>query len=170
MNPGRIKPYIDEAELHLRRAEHQVFVSLKYTRTGDVIINAINRIMEGLQEIIDGLLAIAIKEGKLEEMPESMINKLKKVKELYPEQIVEDGIKLYRFLNSFMKSKTYAENEYRKNVALIGVVNNQETYIDIEVITNYFMVAKEFLKYIKEKAKQYIEEEKEEDEQGIDIY
>ena len=170
MSPGKIKPFVDEAELHLRRAEHQVFVSLKYTRTGDVIINAINRMLEAFQVIFDGLLAIAVKEGKIEEAPESIIQKLKKIKELYPEQVVEDNIKLYKFLNSFMKSKLRAENEYRKNVTLIGVVNNQETYIDIETITNYFMVIKELLKYLKEKAGKYIEEEKEEDEKGIDIF
>ncbi len=170
MNPGRIKPYIDEAELHLRRADHQVFVSLKYTRTGDVIINSINRILEAFEAMINALLVLAQKEGHIQEIPENNVEKLRIIKKLYKDQVVEDNLKLYKFLKAFMKSKIEAVDEYRKNVRIIGVVNHQETFIDIETITNYYLVTKELLKYLKEKAQKYLDEEKEEDKNGIVVY
>jgi len=166
----KIKDCMEEAELHLKRAEHQVYVSLKYMRTIDVMLNAINRMIESFECIFNTLLRIALKEGKIEEMPQTTIKKLNKIKELYNEGIIEDSIKLYRFLTSFIKSKHRAEEEYRKNLRIFGIVGGEEVFIDIPSIINYYNVEKELLNFTKEKSKKYIEEELEEEEPGLDLY
>ncbi len=170
MSDGRVKPWVDEAELHLGRAEHQVFVSLKYTRTGDVMINFMNRIVECLEAGFNALLMVALKENKIEELPTAIREKMNKVKQIYKDEIIEKAVELYRFLNSFMKGIIGSENDYRKDVTLIGIVGNKEERVNIEILTSFYYIARDFVNYIKNVAQSYIEEEKEEDKEGIDIF
>ena len=56
-----------EAREELKRLEHIIYVSLKYTRTVDVIINALNRLVEVYNLIIEALL----EKAKLEDSKKS---------------------------------------------------------------------------------------------------
>lgn len=49
-----MKEAITNAVEELKRVDHLIYVSLKYTRTVDVIRSVINRLIESYNAIIDG--------------------------------------------------------------------------------------------------------------------
>ncbi|MEK6899820.1 MAG: hypothetical protein AABX05_01725, partial [Nanoarchaeota archaeon] len=63
--------YLFEAREELKRLEHIIYVSLKYTRTVDVILNALNRMVSTYDMIIEAFIEKAQQEGKIEIMPKS---------------------------------------------------------------------------------------------------
>ena len=77
--------YLFEAREELKRLEHIIYVSLKYTRTVDVINNALNRMVSTYDLIIEAFMEKALEEGKLDQIPKSPALKAKKFGDLYPD-------------------------------------------------------------------------------------
>ena len=63
--------YLLEAREELKRLEHIIYVTLKYTRTIDVLINALHRLVEIYDLIIEAYLEKAKLEGLIEALPKS---------------------------------------------------------------------------------------------------
>ena len=73
-----------EAREELKRLEHILYVSLKYTRTVDVITNALHRIISVYDFIILALLEHAQEEKLISVLPKSPALRSTKLAELYP--------------------------------------------------------------------------------------
>src|SRR3989344_2778621 len=63
--------YLLEAHDELKRLEHIIYVSLKYTRTVDVLAGAVKRLVSIFDWIIEGLLVDAEENGKIDKIPKS---------------------------------------------------------------------------------------------------
>lgn len=139
---------LHDAVEEIKRAEHQIYVSLKYTRTVDVIINILQRMVDGYSLLMDSLLFYAV-ENKLmpeAEMPVSAIEKARKVEELFKdEQDTVDNVELYLLMRKLLNVKTYErENEYRRHVTMKTIIDNREEIVNIDIITNYYLFQREF--------------------------
>ena len=64
-----MKVFLEEAREELKRADHLIYVSLKYTRTVDVIKSVIDRLISCLDFVIDKLLDHAIDKKLISEKP-----------------------------------------------------------------------------------------------------
>ena len=62
-----------EAREELKRLEHIIYVSLKYTRTVDVILNALHRMISTYDFIVEAFLIKAKEDRLLDEMPKSPV-------------------------------------------------------------------------------------------------
>ena len=80
-----MKDALENAREELKRIDHLIYVTLKYTRTVDVIKNVIERLINVFDCIIGALLKKLINEGKLENMPPSVAARIETVKKHYPE-------------------------------------------------------------------------------------
>ena len=77
--------YLEKARDELKRSDHLVFVSLKYTRTCDVLHNTIQRLINAYDFAILAALEKAKSEGKIDSIPSSkklraeLVSKFKKI-------------------------------------------------------------------------------------------
>ncbi|MFH1317204.1 MAG: hypothetical protein ABII01_06810 [Candidatus Woesearchaeota archaeon] len=71
---------LQEAFSELKRADHLIFVSLKYTRTVDVIKSIIERLINCLDFSIIALLESYKEKKKITDIPSSPVARAKKIK------------------------------------------------------------------------------------------
>jgi|SRR3989344_3011471 len=136
---------IESARGELQRADHLIYVTLKYTRTGDVIKNIVDRLIGSMNYSINDILEIAKIKNKIKEVPASDIAKIELLKNFLRQQIAKDKmlkeqLELYMLLKRVSKSPFTVREEYRKNVTLIA--GDEE--IDMSTIIRYYGMIKEF--------------------------
>lgn len=143
-----MKDALHDAIEELKRVDHQIYVSLKYTRTVDVIINILNRMVDCYTFVIEALLKRA-KENKLltEELPTSALEKSNLVKSIYKDDVaVQDNMELYMLLRKLLNAKNIErEQEYRRHVTMKTIIDGREEIVNIDIITNYYLFQKEFV-------------------------
>lgn len=140
---------LDDAREELKRVDHLIFVSLKYTRTVDVILNVVKRLMNAYDFAIDALLKFAVEKKIIDEdIPKSPLARCDLVKSKFHDEIIKDNIDLYLLFRKVVKSEHERINEYRRHVALKTLVENKEIELNIDNLTEYYNLIKEFIKYI----------------------
>lgn len=139
---------LHDAAEELKRVDHLIYVSLKYTRTVDVIMNILNRMVDGYAFLMDSLLKVAEQEKKVSgELPGSAIERAELVRKLFPDDVaIQDNIDLYLLLRKLLRAKNIErEQEYRRHVTMKTIVDGREEIVNIDIITNYFLFQREFL-------------------------
>jgi len=141
---------LDDAREELKRVDHLIYVSLKYTRTVDVLLNAINRMIDAYDSMFETLLKHAIEGKKLEIIPGTPIEKGNKIMELYPDdEQVSDNVGLYFLLRKLHRTtNTNKEQEYRRHVTMRTTIDGHEEIVNIDIITNYYHFMLEFFRRI----------------------
>jgi hypothetical protein len=141
-----IQEYLDDAVSELKRVDHLVFVSLKYTRTVDVLLNIINRMIDGYEEMWNALLYQLLEQKKIPEIPDAPVPRARLIEEHYLEhpEILEN-LQLYILLRKLHRSNPEREQEYRRHVAMRTVIDGREEVVNIDIISQYASVQKEFL-------------------------
>ena len=120
--------YLLEAREELKRLEHIIFVSLKYTRTVDVILNALHRMVSTFDWIIEVFLEKAREEGKVNTLPKSPALRARLVGELYADdQQLLRYLCFYTFLKTLLNMKQQKREEFRRHVTLIVELENNTT-------------------------------------------
>src|SRR3989344_5023363 len=96
-------------EEELKRADHLVYVSLKYTRTCDIMKNAIKRLIAAYELSMTEFLEAMRKNKKIEEVPVSIKEKAIKVKTMLGNP-VKNYMALYNLLK-FIDKAEYSASE-----------------------------------------------------------
>lgn len=143
--------HIDSPEEELKRADHLVYVSLKYTRTCDVMRNAIVRFTNAYEMAMIEYLEHQKKIKKISEVPASMKEKVILIKKLLQNKIKKHLI-LYSILKRIEKSSHCDIDEFRKNVTLKTDGPNS---IEVKMVTlmEYLESTKDFVKFIRSEMK-----------------
>lgn len=132
-------------------ADHLLYVSLKYTKTCDVIINLIKRWTVMINDAVDGLLDQLKKKKKIKSIPAPPRQKLELVKENFkkvPE--VMKAMELYEFFKKVDNLRTVRESEFRKDVRLKVYDGEQETIINLDKLKEYSAILESFISYVKQ--------------------
>lgn len=142
-----------EAKDELKRVDHQIYVSLKYTRTVDVLMNCIGRMIDAYNCLIDSLLKYAVekKMRKEEYIPSTPLEKGELTKELFKDEIVQKNMEMYFLLRKIHKTNPKKEQEFRRHVTLRTMVDNKEVTVDIDKATEFYNMLKEFYDWIEQK-------------------
>ena len=150
--------YIDE-EVHaydqaldeLRRVDHLVYVSLKYTRTVDVLKNTLARMIDCFQCVIDGLLRMAESQGMIFEIPSAPGAKVTELRKLYPNNIeLNDLISFYLFLRKLHNAEYTAAREFRRNVTMTATFpDGGVEEVNIDIISDYYERCKKLITGVK---------------------
>lgn len=152
--------YLFEAREELKRLEHIIYVSLKYTRTVDVILNALYRLLNVYDLVIEALLEKAREEKRLTTLPKSPALRATRLAELYQEdQELQRYLTFYSFVKNVLKLPRTKREEYRRHVTLVVELDHATAEIDIDNLTDCEKVVHHFLRYAWEK----VEGKKEED-------
>jgi len=131
----------------LKRVDHLIFVTLKYTRTVDIIRNVLQRLVSAMDcQVIDVIEPFRLK-YKLTTILTVQLIRCRKLEELFPKnKEVLDIIDFYYRLRKIIQSDYKKKEEYRKNVALV----TEKEEIDIEKLKGYAEKTKKYIYYLKE--------------------
>jgi hypothetical protein len=140
---------LKDAKEELKRVDHLIYVSLKYTRTCDVIHNVIERLISSFDFVTDALLKKAQDEKKIMDIPTAPKLKCELLEELYSkDEKVIAAVKEYLFFRVLSRTEFERESEYRRHVAMVVQIEGKTHKIDIDTVTEYYKRAKENIEYI----------------------
>lgn len=135
-----------EAREELKRLEHIIYVSLKYTRTTDVLINALTRLISVFDLIIEAFLEDAKEKNLMNALPKSPAFRGTKLAELYPDdQDLQNYLAFYIFLKNVLKTSYKKREEYRRHVTVVVELEHSTVEVDIDCLTNYEKYVRKFL-------------------------
>jgi hypothetical protein len=134
--------YFEEAREEIKRADHLIFVSLKYTRTVDIFKSIIERMINCLESTITVSLNRSKEEKLIEEVPTNMGLKLGLFKKTYPGELSEEIVNFLTFLKKVSKADYKRSNEFRRHVTMTVVVEDNVLPIETDTIKEYFVKTK----------------------------
>ncbi len=131
-------------------ADHLLYVSLKYTKTCDVIINLLLRWKVMIDLAMDRLVERAKKQKKWKPVPDAPRARLVQLKQIYAkEKIVVDALELYELFRDVEKLEKVRENEFRKGVNLKVFYKGQEVNVNLDKLKVYSEILERFISYLK---------------------
>ena len=131
-------------------ADHLLYVSLKYTKTCDVIINLLLRWKIMIEMTMDVLADKAKKKKKWKPVPNAPLAKLVQLKKIYAkESEVMDALKLYEFFKDIEKLDKIRENEFRKGVNLKVTFKGDVVNVNLDKLKEYSDKLERFISYLK---------------------
>ena len=156
-----MEEHVFEAREELKRIEHIVFVSLKYTRTSDVLHNGLLRFVSFYDLLVHGYLLHAQEHGLIEKIPKSPALAVKKLMGLYEDDSkLQQYLGFYFFVKELLKREYDKINEYRRHVGMLFHGNETDprtVVINIDYLeasewylNNFFSFSLLFLGLVKE--------------------
>jgi len=131
-------------------ADHLLYVSLKYTKTCDVIINLLLRWKNIIELGMDKLVAKAKKEKKWKSVPNAPRAKLMQLKKIYEkEEVILETLKLYELFRDLDSIEKVRENEFRKNINLKVTYKGEVININLDKLKEYSFLIERFISYLK---------------------
>jgi len=142
--------YSESAREELKRVDHLIYVSLKYTRTVDVIKSIIDILISCCNFAIVDLIEHS-KDKLEEEVPESPAGRASLIKKLFAaNQLILEFIDFYLFLRKLSRADYEKINEFRRHVTMIASVDTKTYNIDIDTITEYYHKTKKTIEQIEQ--------------------
>jgi len=132
-------------------ADHLLYVSLKYTKTCDVIYNLLLRWRRMIETSIDAILRHAKAKKKIKSVPVNPFGKIEMVKELFKKNknFIEVLI-FYEMLKKIENLRTERIGEFRKNVALKIIYQGKEIEVNLEKLKTYSEMLENFISTTKQ--------------------
>lgn len=147
----QIKESIINAKQEINRADHLFHVTLKYTRTVDVLKSVIERLINAFNFAMDAVLYYAQMKGQITSVPKIPLVKAETIKKIY-----KDNKNICDFQNFFMllrkidKASFARDKEYRRHVTMTAKVDAGDAEITIDIIGDYYRKTKEFISCIED--------------------
>ena len=127
-------------------ADHLLYVSLKYTKTCDVILNLILRWRKMIETAIDELLKHAKKKKKISQIPGNPAKKIEEIRKLFKKDknfiSVIDLYEMFRKVEELRKERI---GEFRKNVNLKIFYRGDEINVNLEQLKIYADMLEKFI-------------------------
>ena len=141
---------LQSAMQELKRADHSIAVSLKYTRTVDVIKSIIERLINTIGFALDASLNHAKAQKKIADIPAIPRLKVEQIKKVYADdRMIVDFCDFYLLLRRIDKAKFGRAQEYRRHVTMTAHLDGGESVeVTIDIISDYFEKTKDFLNYV----------------------
>ncbi len=131
-------------------ADHLLYVSLKYTKTCDVMINLLFRWCRMIEISIEKILKQAKKKKKISSIPGSPVEKLEKIKGLFKKD--KDFLKTIEMYEMFRKVDELRKErigEFRKNVTLRLWYKGKEINVNLDMLKEYAANLEKFIETTK---------------------
>ena len=131
-------------------ADHLLYVSLKYTKTCDVIINLLLRWKVMIEMAMDVLIEKAKKKKKWKPVPDAPRARLVQLEKIYASvPDIADALELYELFRDIEKLDKIRENEFRKGVNLKVTYRGETVNINLDKLKEYSDVLERFISYLK---------------------
>ncbi|MDP2926240.1 MAG: hypothetical protein Q8N99_07725 [Nanoarchaeota archaeon] len=131
-------------------ADHLLYVSMKYTKTCDVMINLIKRWKIMMDYAFDGILDKAKKKKLIKSIPDAPRLKLDLLKETFKnnKELIDaiEIFEMFKLIDILNKTK---EGEFRKGVCLRVTYKMKEIPINLDKLKEYSEILERFINYTK---------------------
>ena len=132
-------------------ADHLLYVSLKYTKTCDVIMNLILRWASMIETSINKILEHAKKKKKISTISTNPLGRIEQVKKLFKkDKNFQDVIELYKMFRKIKELRTERIGEFRKNVTLTIFYQGKEIGVNLEKLKEYAEMLEKFISTTKQ--------------------
>ena len=132
-------------------ADHLLYVSLKYTKTTDVILNLLTRWRSIIDLCVDKILETAKKKKQIKSIPSVPKLKIDKLKEIYKKnQVILIILELQEFFKSVERLEKVRENEFRKNMTLKVLYRGNWVDINLDKLKEYNESLERFISTLKQ--------------------
>jgi len=132
-------------------ADHLLYVSLKYTKTCDVIMNLVLRWRKMIETCIDKILEHAKKKKKIPLVPLNPVGKIEVARKLFKnDKEFLDVINIYEMFRKIEELKKERIGEFRKNVNLKVFYRGEEIDINLEKLKIYAEMLEKFISTTKQ--------------------
>ena len=139
---------LDNAQSELRRADHLLYVSLKYTRTVDVLKSIVDRLINAYDFIIEAILMNAQEKKEIESIPAIPRVRAELLQKTYPEnETLNNYMTFYLLLRLISQAKFDRAREYRRHVTMTAHLEEGPIEVNIDIIGDYFHKSKEFVEF-----------------------
>ena len=132
-------------------ADHLLYVSLKYTKTCDVILNLLLRWRKMIETAIDKILNHAKKRKKISSVSSNPVGRIEQIRKLFKKDKeflkVIDMYEMFRKVNELRKERI---GEFRKNVNLRVFYRGKEININLEQLKIYADMLEKFISTTKQ--------------------
>ena len=155
-----MKESFDLAVQELKRVDHLFWVSLKYTRTVDVIKHVIDRLISCIGFGLESLLKYAKETKLVASIPENAGLRCDLLKKTFPDNLeLTEYINFYSRLRKLSKAEYARREEFRRHVTMIATIDKGEIVeVSIDSLKEDYEKTKIFIHFVK----RIINEEKEE--------
>ena len=144
-----MKEALDNARDELKRVDHLFYVSLKYTRTADMMRHMVERLINAFSFGIDSLLKHSKDNKIISEIPENPVMKCKLLTQLFHEEDVIRHMNLYLTLRKVLRAEYSKREEYRRHVTMTCIIDDGKIVeISIDSLKEHYESAKNFIKYV----------------------
>jgi len=131
-------------------ADHLLYVSLKYTKTCDVILNLLARWKSLIELSFDSIIQTYVNAGKIPAMPISPKQRIEFIRKYFAAyKSVQEIVPIYIFFKRVPDCQKSREGEFRKNVNLKVKLPNDTIIINLQKLDEYSLVVDNFIKEIK---------------------
>jgi hypothetical protein len=147
---------LDNANEEIKRVDHLVYVTLKYTRTVDVLQNIVARMVDGYGYLMKLLLELHYRENNIDaKIPKAPILQCDKLSKIFKDhEQIQNNIGLYMLLRKINRVQSFEkEQEFRRHVCMIAMIDGLEELVNIDIITQYYLMLKDFYGFVAENIK-----------------
>lgn len=146
-----MKESLDSAVQELKRVEHLFWVSLKYTRTVDVIKNVIERLINCIGFGLEALLKYAKEKKLITSIPTNAGLRCDLFKKTFADNIdLIDYVNFYLMLRKLSRAEYTRREEFRRHVTMIATIDKGEIVnVDIDTLKEYYLKTKNFVALVK---------------------
>lgn len=131
-------------------ADHLLYVSLKYTKTCDVIINLLLRWKIMIELAMDVLVEKARKQKKWKPVPDAPRAKLVQLKQIYAnDALIMETLGLYELFRDIESLEKVRESEFRKGVNLKVTYRGAVININLDKLKEYSAILERFISSLK---------------------
>lgn len=138
---------LKDAREEMKRADHLLYVSLKYTRTVDVIKSFLDRLINSIDAIINNLLDYALEKKVISEKPENLGLRGELAKRAFKDQTISEMVDFGMWLKKINRAEYKRSREFRRHVTMSAITDTGIVDINIDVVKEYYFKTKSYLEY-----------------------
>jgi len=132
-------------------ADHLLYVSLKYTKTCDVIRNLLLRWRRMIETSCESMLIHAKKKKKIKEISANPVGKIEQMKKIFKKnENTLQVIEFYEMLKKLEGLRTERIGEFRKNVTFRIFYRGEEINVNLEQLKIYAELLEKFISDVKQ--------------------
>ena len=141
---------LENAIQELKRVDHLFWVSLKYSRTVDVIRNTVQRLINVYDFGLESVLKYAKSNKLINDIPNNPGLRCELIKKTFPDnKELLEYVDLYVKLRKILIAKYKYREEYRRYVTMTVVIDGETVNVDIDLLKEYYEKSKDFIRLVR---------------------
>ena len=141
---------LNNAKEEIKRADHLMFVSLKYTRTVDVIKSLIDRLISTIDNCMLAINEHLKDKKKISIIPRSPGSRVEIIKDNIKNDTLNEYIDFYTLLKKISRAEFTCYKEYRRKVTMRAKVDGKELEVNLDAVRLYYDKTKELIPFVEE--------------------